>query len=479
MPPPTAALSWMTAKKARSGLLHGAAALMAFALFLLLFWPGVALFDSVYQYRQALSGVYDDWHPPIMARLWSLFIPMAPGTAPMFVLQLGLFWLGLGLLAAACARRGHKLVGWSILLAGAALFPPCWMGAVLKDGQMIGALAGAAGITGWFLLGERRLPVWAGAIVSILLAYATLVRANSVFAVVPLGLGLFGWLGLRSGVARTAVALAAMAAIILLSPLITHRLLGARHSGVENSLLVYDISGTAIHTEADVAGVPALRWKQLTAQGCYSPAAWDRLAETRCRPDARLTATPSSSPLYRLWLATILRHPIAYSLHRLAHFDATMRLFVPRNLPGAMSPIDPEPNSLGVGVEPGDGERTFWSFGNVWTALPLAWPAFWLALAAVALWPANEAPEGPERRLALAFLLSACGGGFSYAVISIASDLRYHLWTMLAAMLGIALLAASGSIRRNHLMALAAAGAAVILIGTAARLLLPPLPPIL
>jgi len=59
------------------GLLHGGAAFAAFILSLLLFWPGVALFDSVYQYRQALSGTYDDWHPPIMARLWSLFASVA------------------------------------------------------------------------------------------------------------------------------------------------------------------------------------------------------------------------------------------------------------------------------------------------------------------------------------------------------------------------------------------------------------------
>ncbi|MEA3001757.1 MAG: hypothetical protein QOH81_545 [Sphingomonadales bacterium] len=467
----------MIGRAGRSGLLHGAAALAALLLSLALFWPGVALYDSVDQYRQALGGLYDDWHPPVMARLWSLLLGAWPATAPMLILQLGLYWLGLGLLAAACARRGRPGAGWAILAAGAATLLSCWMGAILKDGQMVGALAAVAGILGWFRLGERRVPAWAAALALLLLLYAVLVRANAVFAVVPLGLALFGWAGLRSPAARAALGLGAAAAILLLAPLVNHELLGAERSGVENSLLAYDVAGTAIRARAgDVAGVPPERWAQAVSRGCYSPHKWDRLGQPECLVDARLAATPESRPVYRLWLATILRHPVAYAQHRLAHFNATMRLFVPRNLPIAMSPVDPEPNALGLGVTPGDIERAFWTVGGLWAGLPPGWPAFWLALGSVALWPAVRAPAGPERDPALALLLSACCGGFSYALVSVASDLRYHLWTMLAAPVGIALLAASGAIRRRYWVALAATAAAVTVTGIAGRLLLAPLP---
>jgi hypothetical protein len=195
-------------------------------------------------------------------------------------------------------------------------------------------------------------------------------------------------------------------------------------------------------------------------------------------PDPRLTAESWSPPLYRLWLETILHHPLAYGTHRLAHFNATMRLVVPANLPGAMSPVDPEANGLGLGQLPSDATRAFWSAGATWTALPPAWPAFWLALALAALWPAARAAPSPERDLALAFLLSAVCGGLSYGVVSVASDLRYHLWTILAAGIGIALLAAAGPIRRRHLIVFAAVAGAVILAGLAGRLFLPPLPPV-
>jgi hypothetical protein len=467
----------MIANLRRRGLVHAGAAVLLLVLFLALFWPGVPLYDSVYQYAQALTGIYDDWHPPVMARLWSLLHHFWRGTAPMFLLQLAFFWLGMGLLAAACARRAHPWAGWAVLAAGAASFLSCWMGAILKDSQMVAALAAAVGIAGWYRLDERRLPVWAAAIVLLLLLYAVLVRANAVFAVVPLALALFGWPRMRTAWARGAAALAMIALIIVLTPAVNRGLFGARRSGVENSLLIYDIDATAIRARADVAGVPAAKWAQVAAKGCYSPYIWDQLGEPGCAPAPQLLSDPNVPPLYRLWLETILRHPIAYAEHRLAHFNGTMRLFVPANVPVALSPINAESNGLGLGTEPSDIEQAFWTVGDVWTRLPPAWPAFWLALAAIALWPTASAPKGAERDLAAAVLLSAVCGGLSYAVVSVASDLRYHLWTMLAAGLGIALLAAAGAIRRRHLIALAAAAGAVTLIGLAGRLLLAPLPP--
>ena len=37
-----------------------------------LFWPGVPMYDTVAQYEQVLSNQVDDWHPPVMVRLWQV-----------------------------------------------------------------------------------------------------------------------------------------------------------------------------------------------------------------------------------------------------------------------------------------------------------------------------------------------------------------------------------------------------------------------
>jgi hypothetical protein len=194
----------LRARRVPAGLAHGAAAFCLLGASLALFWPGVALYDSVDQYGQVLFGAYEDWHPPVMARFWSLFHPWWPGTSPMLVVQLTLYWLGIGLLAAACARRAHPAAGWTMVAIGAFLLVSGWMGAILKDAQMVGAMAAAVGIIGWFRIEERRLPLWAGAAVLLLLLYAVLLRANAVFAVAPLALGLFGWAGICTTLACSA-----------------------------------------------------------------------------------------------------------------------------------------------------------------------------------------------------------------------------------------------------------------------------------
>jgi hypothetical protein len=177
--------------------------------------------------------------------------------------------------------------------------------------------------------------------------------------------------------------------------------------------------------------------------------------------------------LARAWLAAIARHPLAYAAHRLAHFNANMRLFVPAGLPQAISPVHPEPNRVGLGAEPGRALQRLESFGAWCARLPASWPGLWLALDLIALQAAAKAALGPFRDLALALSLSALTMGASFLVVSIASDLRYHLWTMLAAMLAFPLLAAAGALGRRHWIAAGAVVAAVTAIGVAGRLVLP------
>ncbi|HMC91167.1 MAG TPA: hypothetical protein VKI45_01790, partial [Allosphingosinicella sp.] len=393
---------------------------------------------------------------------------------PMLVLQLGLYWLGLGLVAAALERRGRRFAAWAVLVVGTGPILSCWVGAILKDAQLLGALSAAAGIAGWYALAERRRPAVATAAMLMLLLYATLVRANAVFATAPLTLALLGWPGLRRISWRAVACLAAIVIVILLTPPANHRLFGAEREGPENSLLLYDIVGTSIRAGTDSAGIPAARWKALAAAACYSAQGWDALSEPgRCSIAPGLDATPETPPLYGLWRRTIAAHPLAYAAHRLAHFNATMRWLIGIDEYGAVGPVDSEPNRLGLGATPGAAEQALHDWASVWAALPLGWPILWLALAALGLAASWKAPPTPERALCRAFLLSACCGGLSYLAVSVASDLRYHLWTMLASGLGLVCLAAGGGLRRRHWVAGAALAFAIVAGGIAARALLP------
>ena len=438
---------------------------------LAIWWPGVAMYDSVDQYGQALRGAYDDWHPPIMARLWSLFLPAWRGQAPMFVLQAALYWLGLGLIAAALARGGAQRAAAAVLALGALPLFAGWQAAVLKDAQMAGAMLAATGLAAWWRLADRRLPLAAAAGIALLLTYATLVRANAVFATAPLACGLFGWFGVRRLPGRAAILLGLTGAVLLAAPLVNHRLLGADESGVARSLPVFDLAGIAHRAGPEAAPLlPAPAWQAMEARRCYTAFFWDPLAtEDRCGfIQEGLEDQAPGALLFRGWAEAAARHPLAYAGHRLAHWNATLRWLVPRGWPLAAPPAESEPNPLGL-ASPGPAAAAAAEAGGWLAETPLGWPVLWFAAALAAL-----ALARPDQGVAIALALSAALLEASFLLVSISSDLRYHLWPMLGA--GIAWASISRSAPWGRRVTWIAGGLIVLLglAGLSARLVLPP-----
>ena len=93
---------------------------------------------------------------------------------------------------------------------------------VLKDAQMLGALVAAVGIVTHFRLAERRVPFPAAMIVAVLIAYATLVRANALFSTISLAVLLLP--RPASFPAKGALAIVAMGVLLVLTPVMNQRL---------------------------------------------------------------------------------------------------------------------------------------------------------------------------------------------------------------------------------------------------------------
>jgi hypothetical protein len=119
----------------------------AFALLQLwAFHWGVITPDSVVQYGQALSGRYDDWHPPVTAWLWRQLPHLGPGGAPFLLLDILLYWAAIGLIADGLrTRHGWPAAALPILIA---LLPVAFgqIGAILKDTLMACLLLLAASL---------------------------------------------------------------------------------------------------------------------------------------------------------------------------------------------------------------------------------------------------------------------------------------------------------------------------------------------
>ena len=407
---------------------------------LALFWPGIAMYDTVAQYTQVLSHVYDDWHPPAMVRLWVLLAPLGAGAKPMLVLQLATYWLGLGLIAAALARTGRSRSAIAIIAVG--LLPPFlgWQGVVLKDAQLTGALLAALGIVGWYRLDGRPVSRAALIPVTLLLVYAVLVRANAVFIVVPLMVALAP--RPASLIAKTVTGLIAVVAVLGVAPIINHQVLGAQRSGVESTQALFDLAGIAARAPNSVTtGLTQTEAATVIARHCAKPFFWDPLGDdAHCGTTmARLRALPTAM-LYVTLASAALHHPIAYATHRFAHLNSTDRWLVPFHWPSAAPPTASEPNTLGL-ADPNAAARAWEGLTAMIVETPLGWPIAWIVVAITALAACLSRRRDAARDFATALLVSALAFEASFAVLSIASDLRYHLWSMIATAVATVLLA--------------------------------------
>ncbi|MBS0478254.1 MAG: hypothetical protein JSR79_03025 [Proteobacteria bacterium] len=436
-------------------------------------WPGIAMYDTVAQFGQVLSGRYDDWHPPAMARLWAvLHGGVGGGTEPMLVLQVVLYWLGLGLIAGALARTNKRGAAIAILLCGVLPVFLVWQMAVLKDAQMLGALLAGVGLIAWWRLTGRRVPWWGWGLAASAFCYAALVRANAVFAVAPL----VAMLTATRWRARAALTAAILLATLTGMQSVNHRLFGAEESGVRTVQPRYDLAGIAVRvTDPTATRLSAAQAEALRRGHCVKAFFWDPLGGGIC---AQAEATLDDLPVGQLYatLATAaLHHPIAYAAQRLAHLNSTERWLVPAGWPDAWPPDEAEVNRVGLG-NPGHAAAWLVDATEALAETPLAWPVAWLVVAIAMLAVALRRPSSPPRDLALALLVSGVSLEASFAVISIASDLRYHLWPMMATALATVLVLADGlpSTRSIKL-----AGAALVLVvagGIATRVVLPPAP---
>lgn len=442
-------------------------------------WPGVAMYDTISQYEQALSGDFEDWHPPIMARTWALLIHIWPGTPTFLILQQALWWGGLGLLAAALVRTGRSVAAWAVLVVGAFPLFVGWDTVVLKDSQLASCLVAATGLAAHFRFAGRSVPRWAVGAILVLLAYATLVRGNAVFASVPLGLALFGWLGVRIWWKRGALMLGAILAVLVVSPLINHGVLRARSSKVERTLPLYDVAGIAHHAHlADVPGAEPGQWREGERKACYTPYFWNPYGmPSQCEPlgDAIAFHYPGGGPIITLWVRLVVTHPAAWAEHRLRHFNSNIRFLVGTGEADAAPPVGSEKNEVGLGAPPSAAGKALVAAAAFITKTPLGWPVTWLALA-IALLAAVRDVRSPVAALGATLAFSALVMSASYGVVSIASDLRYHLWSMVASALALVLLVSAEALDRRRWQIGVAVVTLVCLIGIAARLTLPPEP---
>ena len=407
------------------------------------------MYDTVAQYAQVLSNDVDDWHPPVMVRLWQLLHPLGAGTGPMFVLQVALYAVGFALVVATLVRIGRwraavaaALVALSPLLFG-------WQMVVLKDTQMLGALVAAVGITTHYRLSGYRMPPVATAVVALLFTYATLLRANALFATVPLAVLLLPRPASVPG--KAALGIAAILALLAATPLINQRLFAAAPSGVAKSQPMFDLAAIAAATPGSVRPFTPAEAAQLAKRHCVKAFFWDPIADpTACGPVTQAANALSERTLYLDLAAAAAAHPLAYAAHRLEHWNSTERWLVAPGLIEAGPPDEAEPNQAGLAGPQSPFVGAWQAIAGTEATTPLGWPIAWTMLALLLLPVSWRGRGDPAGELALALVASALVLEASFLAVSISSDLRYHLWPMTAGALALILLSDTLAMSRRE-----------------------------
>ena len=472
---PSRVLGAVRAAAQRSGWPLLAWVAVLFAVNVAASYPGILTNDSVNQYAEAVSGRYTDWHPPVMAWLWSVLRHLAPGPAPLFVLHLAGYWAGWALLAHATRRSGRPGLAFVVALAG--VFPTFLFlnASITKDVGMVAAWLPAIGLLYWFRAQHRRVPLIACVAVALLLAYGTLVRSNAIFALGPLVLYAVApaaWLrDVRLAAAAVVIAVVALPVTQQANRVLFHP---AERQAV-NSLFLFDLAGIAVRERNPALLAPRADIPSDELARCYTPYWWDTLSPWgSCgglvnRPDNDHPTVADG--LVKQWASTIAAHPVAYALHRLKHFNSELMFAVPLK----HIRLTPEYRTDNPAFRPLEVITPHDIRFDLVRKNPTVWPVTWLVWAGVLLAFLRQREPAPGVLLARALAVSALAYSGAYLVVGVATDIRYHYWAILAAVVATLVvlpeIAQGWRARSRTLRAGSVIMVAVVLLGLAARLL--------
>lgn len=448
-------------KRLRPGWLAALVLLAGGAAVIVVNWPGHWSYDSVIQLDQGRSGLYNAWHPPVMAWLLGLADRLLRGGALFTVLEAALVFGALAALVALAGRRA-----WAAPLAAlAALTTPqlaIYPAIVWKDVLFAGAALCAFACLAWAgRLWSARPWRWALVLkASALLALAALARQNGLVLIPAAGVTL-AWVGLRAGGAgRRWRALGPGAVLVIAASLIA--VAGASalklHSDGEHErrrqweeLRIYEMVAArsmkpGLTFPILAAQAPAMN-DFMTTQGPRL-LKFQRIDPLVQNPFVVAHQDHDRPAVLAQWRAVFAADPMLYLRVRARLFAW---VFLTPDLKSCV------PLSIGVDGPPAlmahlglqerytDTDDAVFDYAQAFFGTPIYRHAAWAGLAAVLL-VALLVRRRPEDIAVAGLLASALGFAATFFVISIACDYRYlyvlDLSALAGALYGVATLGA-------------------------------------
>lgn len=419
-------------------------------------YPGLASYDSVYQWMQVQGVVpVGDWHPVAMVLLWKLLYFITGKLGSMFVLWQVLFWGAVALLLIVSLRRSRRIL--PLLVLGAVMLSPLVqpiVGTIWKDSQLAIALLGATALL-WHTTTSARFTGVTKVAVVALLVYAGLIRHNALVAVVPLlyiwaaaGWPRVHWRYHAAAVVGVLVGMLAVSSCLAMMATKQHPIV---------SVMVDDIVGVTNSTSATVKQADLQPQFMRIAAACRAKNVRANVF-FRCMDDADRHAFTAvhHAAIKTMWLKTITTHPFAYVQYRAGVYGEFLTGGLSEkelNVPDVVKrQYVASPNIVAVAADgtyieqphhspiaQGLVSYSHWFAYGVLAFLFRPW--FWLLVAGVLLLQSlRRANKTAEVQLAAALAVSTLLYIASYVPVAVATDYRYILWPVMAVCVGYALL---------------------------------------
>ena len=416
-------------------------ALILFLINVYIFYPGFMSPDSLSQLYQALGlEPISDWHPPLMAIIWSILIHITGAYGSFLIFQVALLWISLFLIATYLYEQSKSLV-WPLLIIACGFLPFIVniSGVIWKDVVMAYLLLFAVSLILLMttMKHKTKLVLFIVSFVSMLLAVQ--LRYNSFAAVLPLLMLAIFTLKLSKKIAAVCIL-----AFILLSIAISFA-------------VNYTYSVDKLHPEIYIA-FDDVYHLSVRSDKLNEPTAVSILgAKATCSDSNPKLGTylicldangqkklrSNSSELITAWLEQVRSHPVDYIRYRLGTF---FQIFIPDGSrpyyvwqEGISQPNEQQLKT--ASARPSAVLKNYinhfsTNFGFLFR------PYFWFITAfIVMIFTKNRGSKQINKNVIYALCWSSILYTCTYIPLAAGSDYRYFYWSTISVLLAIILVA--------------------------------------
>lgn len=424
-----------------------------FLFAILIYYPGFFSNDSLGQWHQAQTKNYDTWHPIIMAVIWR-YTSKIFGVGSFFMLNQAMYWFGI-------AYFIDLVLGRRLRYLGIAFFPPLLMMSfnVWKDvACMTGMTLATAFFISWLKCNKRYFLLLSG----IFLVYACLVRLNGFIPAAALVfIGALCFLDLTA----TKRIIYSIAITLLLcvaaggSNYLINKIYKPHIARPIPSVVLWDIAGIYINAGMMDAKVPEFtkitdETKAKTWLTGYNPGVNSICWVSGVSCNAR--SAEEDKQYLTFWFNLIKEHPKAYLKHR-AHIAKIMYGFQ-KKIYYPYHSFDQNHQVGGDLIPSHIGDAFYKKMNKIFHALektrlfhPWIWMLICIAIIAKLLFNAAYNKQlTTSHKLALALSVSGLANALSLFIITAAADYRYLIWTVMAGMLSLALIASKNLLPKKN-----------------------------